>query len=109
MKPEQHYADLLPESPDPALNSLVRALDQAYTAPQRPAGLSWDTASPRLTLGVQPTPSAETRSARWLTWRRSTRPRTSWPLVTAAALVLALLGAGLLISARVAKRGRVGA
>lgn len=94
MKPEHNYADLLSEASDHELNHLVQELDRAYTAPQRPAGLSWATASHHLTLVPLRPSHAEGRSQRWPSWRLPARRRASWALVTAAALVLALLGAG---------------
>ncbi|HET8842481.1 MAG TPA: hypothetical protein VFN35_13505, partial [Ktedonobacteraceae bacterium] len=54
---QSRYADLLTESADEALNKLIRDLDGAYTAPVRPADLSWEAAQRRLTL-VKKTGSA---------------------------------------------------
>src|SRR5258708_30193522 len=54
MQPEYQltirYAELLTDPSDDALDKLVQELDTAYTAPERPAGLSWATASQRLAL-----------------------------------------------------------
>jgi hypothetical protein len=63
MKPEQKltacYADLLTEPSDDALEKLIQELDTMYTAPERPAGLFWADAKPRLELVSQRTLNAE--------------------------------------------------
>jgi len=63
MKPEHKltacYADLLTGSSDDALEKLVQELDTMYTAPERPAGLSWTAAKPGLELVSQQKLDAE--------------------------------------------------
>lgn len=61
MKPEyqSRYADLLTGPSDEVMNMLIQELDTAYTAPTRPAELSWATAQRRLALVSQPDPNAE--------------------------------------------------
>ncbi|MGH2478557.1 MAG: hypothetical protein ACRDHW_02730, partial [Ktedonobacteraceae bacterium] len=81
------YADLLTDPSDDALDKLVQELDTAYTAPARPAGLSWTTASQRLTLVPQQMLDAETRSLRLHTKQR----RKTALLAFAAIVALTLL------------------
>jgi hypothetical protein len=56
MKPEfqSRYADLLTEPSDEALGKLIQELDAEYTAPVRPADLSWVVARQSLTQVSQP-------------------------------------------------------
>src|SRR5258708_7287658 len=101
MKPEEQltirYADLLTDPSDDALDKLVQELDTAYTAPERPAGLSWATASQRLAL----IPHQHTLNAETLPGLRPLRlgakqGRKKALLAVAAIVVLTLLSAALL-------------
>lgn len=93
MKPEQYYADLLPEGSEPALTALVQELDAVYTAPQRPVGLSWTTASQRLRMVASHSADAETSLQTRPSRRVSIGRNVRW-LVAAAALILVLVGTG---------------
>lgn len=81
---------------DDALNQLVQELDTAYTAPERPAGLSWATASQRLALIPQQTLNAETRSRVRPLRLRAKLGREKALLAFAAIVAVALLSAALL-------------
>src|SRR5258708_34811398 len=100
MKPEEQltirYADLLTDPSDDALDKLVQELDTAYTAPERPAGLSWATASQRLALIPQHTLNAETRPGIRPLRLAAKQGRKKALLAVAAIVVLTLLSAALL-------------
>jgi hypothetical protein len=100
MKPEEQlkirYADLLTDPSDDALDKLVQELDAAYTAPERPIGLSWATASLRLALIPQQTLNAETRSRVRPLRLRTKDGRVKVLFAFAAIVVVALLSAALL-------------
>jgi len=95
MKPERpltaRYADLLIDPSDDALNHLVQELDTAYTAPARPAGLSWPPTSQRLELVPQQTLGTRTPFVH----ARAKRGRKTALLAFAAILALAVLSATL--------------
>ena len=100
MKPEHKlttcYADLLTESSDDALEKLIQELDTMYTAPARPAGLSWAAAKPSLELVSQQKLNAEARP--WIRPLRlgAKQGRKKALLAVAAIVVLTLLSAALL-------------
>jgi hypothetical protein len=96
MKPDHtltsRYADLLTDPSDDSLNKLVQELDNAYTAPARPAGLSWTSASQRLALISQQTLDTETPLVRW----HAKHGRKIALLVFAAIVVVTLISATVL-------------
>jgi hypothetical protein len=100
MKSEQkltsRYADLLAEPSDDALDKLVQELDTAYTAPERPAGLSWATASQLLVLVSQQTLNAETRPRVWPLRLHAKHGGQKALLAFAAIIVVTLLSVALL-------------
>lgn len=100
MKPEEQltirYADLLTDPSDDALDKLVQELDTAYTAPERPAGLSWATASQHLGLIPQHTLNAETRPGLRPLRLGAKQGRKKALFAAAAIVVLTLLSAALL-------------
>src|SRR5258708_36601869 len=103
MKPEEQltirYADLLTDPSDDALDKLVQELDTAYTAPERPAGLSWATASQRLALiPHQHTLNAETLPGLRPLRLGAKRGRKKALLAVGSKVVLTLLSSALLRS-----------
>src|SRR5258708_8356824 len=100
MKPEEQltirYDDPLTATSDDALDKLAQELDTAYTAPERPAGLSWATASQRLALIPQHTLNAETRPGIRPLRLAAKQGRKKALLAVAAIVVLTLLSAALL-------------
>jgi hypothetical protein len=100
MKPEHKlttcYADLLTESSDDALEKLIQELDTMYTAPARPAGLSWAAAKPSLELVSQQKLNAEARPQIRPLRLGAKQGRKKALLAVAAIVVLTLLSAALL-------------
>jgi hypothetical protein len=90
------YPDLLTESSDDALEKLIQELDALYTAPERPAGLSWAATSPSLELLPQHKLNTEAHpQIRPL--RSGAQQRRKRALLAVAAIVaLTLLSAALL-------------
>lgn len=99
MKPEyqSRYADLLTEPSDEVMNKLIQELDTTYTAPTRPAELSWATAQRRLVLVSQPDPNAESLRPPVRPLRgRGQRGGKVALIVIAAIVALTILSAALL-------------
>lgn len=89
------YTDLLTGSSDDALEKLVQELDTMYTAPERPAGLSWAAAKPSLELVSQQKLNAEARPRIRPLRLGAKQGRKKALLAVAAIVVLTLLSAAL--------------
>lgn len=90
------YPEILTESSDDALERLVQKLDTLYTAPERPAGLSWSAASPDLELVPQQKQSTEAHSQIRPLRLGAKQARKKALLAIAAIVVLTLLSVALL-------------
>src|SRR5215469_2359187 len=93
------YPDLLTESSDDALEKLVQELDTLYTAPERPAGLSWTAASLNLDLASQQKPNTEVHPQTRPLRLGTKQGRKTALLAVAAMVVLTVLSAALLHTA----------